>query len=196
MRYFWYRLSHKNRIRLLWLTFFLLLAAFNFFKLPHQPPAEIVSRNVKVLDGDTVKIKGEKVRLRHIDAPESGQTCKSFKGKVWPCGRRATQKLVQLVINKKVKCLTYGLDTYNRVLASCYWQDGKTSIAGRMVRIGYAVAKGDRYRHSETLARKEKRGIWSGSFDEPYIWRRHQLDDFPDNNLLTRFWHWLQQWFM
>ncbi len=43
-----------------------------------------------------------------------------------------------------------------------------------MVQQGWAVSYGD-YRNEEVVARREKRGIWAGSFEVPYQWRKeHQ----------------------
>lgn len=40
----------------------------------------------RVIDGDTIVIAGERIRLHGIDAPEMKQTCKTRKGKEQLCG--------------------------------------------------------------------------------------------------------------
>ncbi|WP_202409204.1 hypothetical protein, partial [Deinococcus xianganensis] len=54
-----------------------------------------------VTNGDTLVIRGVKVRLYGIDAPESSQTC-IRAGKTYGCGREAAFALADLVRNKTV----------------------------------------------------------------------------------------------
>ena len=54
-----------------------------------------------VIDGDTIEVRGERIRLDAIDAPESGQTCE-VDGQPWRCGQQAALALAdKLTANAK-----------------------------------------------------------------------------------------------
>lgn len=50
-----------------------------------------------VIDGDTIEIRGEKIRLHGIDAPESGQRCHRSDGE-WACGQQAALALARVCV--------------------------------------------------------------------------------------------------
>ncbi|MBP2534097.1 thermonuclease family protein [Agrobacterium tumefaciens] len=50
--------------------------------------ADITGR-ASVIDGDTIEIQGQRIRLHGIDAPESAQVCNRANGKPYRCGREA-----------------------------------------------------------------------------------------------------------
>ncbi len=55
-----------------------------------------VTGPARVIDGDTIEVAGERIRLHGIDAPESGQSCRRF-GVAWQCGAEASQLRSALV---------------------------------------------------------------------------------------------------
>ena len=60
-----------------------------FVALPAQAD---ITGPARVVNGDTIDIAGQRIRLFGIDAPESGQTC-IIDNQPWPCGEAATEAL-------------------------------------------------------------------------------------------------------
>ena len=50
----------------------------------------------KVIDGDTIHINKNKIRLHAIDAPETNQTCDK-NSEIWKCGLESTKFLKKLI---------------------------------------------------------------------------------------------------
>lgn len=126
----------------------------------------------KVIDGDTVEIAGESIRLHGIDAPESGQYC-VVDGFPYPCGVMATAWLVDRTLGREIRCQLRTQDRYGRPVAICF-VDGK-SLNEMIVTAGWAVAF-RRYSREfvtqEAEARLQRKGIWRGPFVFPVAWRR------------------------
>jgi endonuclease YncB( thermonuclease family) len=87
-------------------------------QLPGLAAAEI-SGPAKVIDGDTIKIRGAKIRLHGIDAPESAQVCET-KEKSYRCGTSATLALARRISGKSVSCDERDRDRYGRIVAVCH----------------------------------------------------------------------------
>ena len=64
---------------------------------------DIKSQVIKITDGDTIKINGEKIRFSGIDTPELKQTCIK-NGVKNSCGIKAKELLIKKI--GKNKCLT------------------------------------------------------------------------------------------
>ena len=126
----------------------------------------------RIIDGDTIHIKSNKIRLHGIDAPESKQTCKIDNQDCY-CGKQSTKELKNLINNQKVECITNDVDRYNRYIAICFVDE--ININQWMVKNGWAIA----YRYyskdyvvEEKFANDNKLGIWKSEFIEPYAYRR------------------------
>ena len=76
-----------------------LLALGTLAVLPSRETTALgaLSGPARVVDGDTLEVGGERVRLEGIDAPESAQTCQRSDGKAWSCGKAAAKALERLV---------------------------------------------------------------------------------------------------
>ena len=151
-----------------YLTFsiFFLILIFN------QANGKTIFGIPKIVDGDTIHIGKNKIRLHAIDAPETKQKC--IKNKIeWDCGLQSTKFLKKLVGNNKIECITNGRDKYNRYIGVCY--KNNIDLNSKMVVNGWAIA----YRYysldyikEEKIAKSKKIGIWSGEFEEPYLFRK------------------------
>jgi endonuclease YncB( thermonuclease family) len=140
------------------------------------PPASgaPIAGRARIIDGDTIEISGERIRLYGIDAPESRQQCRTGSGRDYPCGRAATRALTAAIRGSKVNCTPVDHDRYDRDVAIC--SAGGHDLGDIMVRSGNAIdyrrhSQG-RYAAAEREARAAKRGMWAGTFDEPEVWRR------------------------
>jgi len=125
---------------------------------------------VRINDGDSVTLAGERIRLRGIDAPEYDQKC-TIDGSSYDCGARARRKLAELASAGTVTCRGWERDRYDRLLARC--EAGGRDLGRAMVEAGWAVAYGD-YTDAEADARRSGKGLWAGSFDAPRDWRAHR----------------------
>ena len=126
-----------------------------------------------IIDGDTLKIHGEKIRLDGIDAPESEQICLTSDNKPYPCGQNATFFLISITENKTVSCETSVKDRYGRHIATCFADNINLNKA--MVLNGHALAYrqySKRYIEAEKTAKIQQAGMWQGEFVEPWKWRK------------------------
>lgn len=135
--------------------------------------ADIVGE-ARVIDGDTLEISGERIRLHGIDAPESRQTC-DVAGVAWPCGESATLALKDETDGRPVTCKGTKRDRYGRIIAVCF--AGGHDLNAMMVREGWALAYrryAKDYVDDESKARDALKGMWRADFVEPWKWRRNK----------------------
>jgi Micrococcal nuclease (thermonuclease) homologs len=128
-----------------------------------------------VIDGNTIDLKGQRIRLGGIDAPEMAQVCGMATGGSWACGREAANALVKLTGNRQVVCLSHGTDKYDRVLGVCS-VDG-VEINAELVRQGLAwafVKYSTSYVKQETEAKAAAVGVWQGDAQPAWIYRENR----------------------
>ena len=93
--------------------------------------------SLRVVDGDTIVLNGEKIRFTGIDTPELKQTCLKDDQEVG-CGITAKMLLVKKIGNNTPECISEGKDVYKRTLAECFING--ESLSSFLVRSGYAFA--------------------------------------------------------
>jgi endonuclease YncB( thermonuclease family) len=133
----------------------------------------VVSGPARVIDGDTLELAGERIRLHGIDAPERDQTCGATGGGIWACGVWSGAELVALVQTRDVQCRGTTRDRYGRLVATCRVEG--QDIGAEMVRRGAALAYRKYaldYVGAEREAVAAARGIWQGDVVAPETHRR------------------------
>ena len=161
------------------LTFSSLIIIFLFsISFSYSDEKNIIDGKAIVVDGDTVKIKSEKIRFGGIDAPESyykgkEQTCIEDNKKVF-CGQVSKEKLIEKIGNNSINCkIEKNKDKYKRSIGECFIKEQSLSVF--MVRNGYAFdwpyySKGKFANHQE-YAKINKLGFWNMKFEYPWEWR-------------------------
>ena len=132
---------------------------------------------VSIVDGDTLDMHGQRIRLWGIDSPESGQTCR-LEGEPVRCGTTASNALDQFIAGRTLQCEPVAKDRYNRTVARC--EVGGVSVNAWLVVNGYAVeypqySKGA-YTAYQDQAKAQRRGVWATQFDMPWDWRHRNKD--------------------
>jgi endonuclease YncB( thermonuclease family) len=156
----------RSKARLL-ASLAILAAAGGALYVMRGAPQRDLTGAAEVIDGDSLRIAGEELRLKGIDAPELMQTCQ-VGGRESPCGREARAHLRRLLASGLTTCIGAERDRYGRLLATCRVRGVDVNAA--MVRDGHAVAFGD-YAAEEAEARAAYRGLWAGAFERPRDWR-------------------------
>jgi endonuclease YncB( thermonuclease family) len=135
--------------------------------------AEPIIGRASVIDGDTLEVRGIRIRLHGIDAPETGQTCKDAAGQDYRCGQTAALALADRIGQGTVTCDPRETDQYGRVVAVCRTEG--SDLNAWMARQGHAVAYRrytEDYANDELTAKATRIGLWAGTFQEPSEWRR------------------------
>ena len=133
---------------------------------------QVKSQTIKIVDGDTIHLNGEKIRFTGIDTPELKQTCLK-DGIEDSCGVTAKQILIDKIGNDNVECISEGKDRYKRTLAECFVNN--ESLSSYLVRSGYAFAYrkySKKFVQDEDYAKINRIGMWSMEFDYPWDFRK------------------------
>ena len=128
-----------------------------------------------VIDGDTLRVGDDRIRLKGIDACELGQP-HALRGTVLDCGRIASAKLSDLIGKHDLLCIGRTRDRYGRRLARCLASNrdlGEAMIdAGVAWSADYGIhIRSVRYWFAELFAALNSRGIHQGEVERPAQWR-------------------------
>ena len=108
-----------------------------------------------------------------IDAPEPDQLCRDEDGEPYRCGQKASNALFDFIDRRPVECVEVDRDRYKRAVSVC--TVGGTDIADWLVRNGLALDwpqySNGGYADAQAEAKREQRGMWAGSFKEPWNYR-------------------------
>ncbi|MGE0595584.1 MAG: thermonuclease family protein [Hyphomonadaceae bacterium] len=128
-----------------------------------------VAGRAAVIDGDTIEIQGQRIRLWGIDAPERDQDCASGAP-----GPAAAQALRTMLAVGTVSCTARDWDDYGRMVAQCRADDA--DVGASLVEAGwawdYARYSGGRYGGAELSARVDGRGVWRMGCEPAWEWRQ------------------------
>ena len=146
------------------LFFYFIFAQQNIF-------AKEIYGNPRIIDGDSLEINNERIRLLGIDAFEKKQMCKRNDGTNYDCGAVSASYLSIIISSQPIKCITEKKDKYKRWLATCYI--GELDIGENMVLYGNAFSyMSNKYKNVQNDAKKVKAGAWAGKFIFPWEWRK------------------------
>ncbi len=149
------------------------------------PALADVAGTASVIDGDTIEVHGQRIRLHGIDAPESRQLCR-LDSRPGQCGKDAANALAEKIARRPVTCEDLGRDRYKRIIGRC-------AVAGEdmgawMVSQGWALAYrrySRDYVDEEADAQAARRGIWAGEFVKPWEWRRGKRLESAESEACT-----------
>jgi endonuclease YncB( thermonuclease family) len=111
-----------------------------------------------VIDGDTLDIGRDRIRLHAINAPERNE----------PGGHAATKALRLIIDGRPVRCVWDGTKTHRRYVSVC--TVGGVDLGRELVRRGYAAACprfSRRYVKYERRAKAQRLGIWRAGYTKP-----------------------------
>jgi endonuclease YncB( thermonuclease family) len=136
--------------------------------------ADDLSGQATITDGDTVEIHGARIRLWGIDAPESDQLCRDQDSARYHCGSHAANELSNFIARRPIDCIEVDRDQkWGRPVAVC--TVAGVDLAEWLVTNGLALdwprySKGA-YAGPQDSAKRADRGMWRGSFIEPWRYR-------------------------
>ena len=152
---------------------FALCFGFLSFAIPVSAKKGRLTGYARVIDGDTIAIKGEKIRLHGIDAPEKSQKCVGDHGKSWACGKISRKRLVSMIGGRDISCNLHKKDGFGRWIGTCF--SNNENLNKKMVRQGMAWAF---RKYSMDFVAEEKKakiqrvGIWRGKSLPAWLYRK------------------------
>lgn len=148
-----------------------LLVVFSVSALGQQGDGAV--GRASVIDADTIEIHGQRIRLHGVDAPEGRQTCFMPDNTPWRCGQQGALALSDFLGNAPVSCERLDTDRYGRMVGRCTVRG--QDVSAWLVVSGWAMAYvkySKDYVGAEKSARDARLGIWQGTVQPPWEWRK------------------------
>ena len=128
------------------------------FSFAYSSEKNIAKGRAVIIDGDTIKINGERIRFGGIDTPEIEEIGYQF----------SKEKLKEKIGKKIVVCVREkNKDYWKRTVAECFIND--ESLSSFMVINGYACDyvkySKKKYAKEQEYAKTNKMGIWKMKFN-------------------------------
>ncbi|MBP5399856.1 MAG: thermonuclease family protein [Alphaproteobacteria bacterium] len=138
---------------------------------PHNYP--MVYGNAKVITADTLLIRNHVIRLYGIAAPSQKQTCADNKGHPYTCGKKAARWLQNWILDGEINCRILQ-KTPKYMVATCSY--GEYDLGAALIMAGWAVAlpQNKVYAPYEEEAKRNRSGMWNGTFYKPWDWEKIQ----------------------
>ena len=165
------------------MTRIIILSIFLFTGITSPALPQEYSGVPRIIDGNTLIIDFNRIRLHGIEAPNAEQLCQ-IKGKNWRCGWEATNALARIIGRHWVTCKEIGFNRGDIVDATCLAGD-ILDINAWMVRNGWATARNrtdGRLQKLEALARQDQIGIWRIKYKN----NEHLRSSNFESNLMLR----------
>ncbi|MGY3032727.1 endonuclease YncB(thermonuclease family) [Bradyrhizobium sp. USDA 4354] len=126
-----------------------------------------------VIDADTLEIHGKRIRIWGLDAPENDQLCRDEEGRLYRCGAEAANQLYEHISGGPLACTQISYDRYRRIVATCTLtgDDVGEWLVAQGLAVDWPKYSNGRYARAQQSAERAARGIWRGSFAEPWLYR-------------------------
>lgn len=135
---------------------------------PREKLWTAASAEVRVVDGDALRLGDRILRLEGLTVPERGQArCPDAQGE--DCAAAAVAALARLVQNEALECRIRGHDRHGRALGLC--RAAGVEVNAALVGAGWALAEGGSLAPQEAMARQQGLGLWAPSTSLPEAWR-------------------------
>ncbi|WP_426957099.1 thermonuclease family protein [Muricoccus radiodurans] len=136
---------------------------------PQEQEWTAVAAEVRVVDGETLRLADRVVRLRGLEAPARGEACLDSAGRSFDCGGGAAEALARLVAGRDLSCRVRGRDRFGRALGQC--EAGGVALNGALVSAGWALGREGNLPTLEASAQAGGRGLWTAGGQPPADWR-------------------------
>lgn len=174
------------------ITLCVILSAFWVFNIPHievevenipiikkieeeTNNIQEISGYAKIIDGDSISIDSQQIRLINIDAPEYKQKCLNARNIEYFCGKESAIFLKKILDGRVIRCEYEKKDIYSRILGNCFTKG--SNINETLIKAGMAIIYSfdkvdEKLKAMEENARLRKYGVWRGTFLEPRKYRK------------------------